>query len=129
MVFFLAKTNKNSNESKCFEFQANILLKIQIKNLLKISYRLMTLPYLNRKPTELMTELHELVYPPGSLTTDNLHLFLPRLPFDLTRQHTEKKSTDPVNSIGFALNLDRDLEASRNRYRGYQDSSPQRPHG
>lgn len=83
------------------------------------SFRLMTLPYLGKKaPSELMTELLTLVYPPGSFSTDNLHLFLSRLPYELARPHTEKTAEDVPDPMSFALKLDRDLEASRNRFRG-----------
>lgn len=83
------------------------------------SYRLMTLPFLGqKKPSELMAELLQLVDPPGSFSNDNLHLFLSRLPFDLARNHHEKSATDIQDPASFALKLDRDLEASRSRYRG-----------
>lgn len=83
------------------------------------SHRLMTLPFLGqKKPSELMAELLQLVDPPGSFSNDNLHLFLSRLPYDLVRNHNEKSAADIPDPASFALKLDRDLEASRSRYRG-----------
>lgn len=93
------------------------------------SFRLMTLPFLGQKlPSELMIELLKLTDPPGTFTTDNLHLFLSRLPYDLSRAHTDKTADGVPNPMAFALKMDRELEVLRSRWR-HKNSIPGQSRG